>query len=114
MHSFGKKLREQREVKKISQNELARLIQAHHSAIGKYERDEVRPSIDVVIKIADVLIATVGYLIGETNDVNVLQDSTMLKRLNNINELPLKERDALLLTVDAFLRNFKTKKAYAY
>ena len=37
----------------------------------------------------------------------------MLKRLNDINELPQKERDALLLTVDAFLRDFKTKRAYA-
>lgn len=36
MQSFGEKLRERREVKKISQNELAKLIEAHHSAIGKY------------------------------------------------------------------------------
>ncbi len=112
MQSFGKKLREQREAKKISQNELAKLIEAHHSAIGKYERDEVRPSIDVVVKIADVLDTTVGYLLGETNDANALQDPVMLKRLNDINELPQKERDALLLTVDAFLRDFKTKRTY--
>ncbi|TPV31046.1 helix-turn-helix transcriptional regulator [Paucihalobacter ruber] len=113
MQSFGKKLREQREVKKISQNKLAKLIEAHHSAIGKYERDEVRPSIDVVVKIADVLDTTVGYLLGETNDADAFQDPIMLKRLNDINELPQKERDALLLTIDAFLRDFKTKKAYA-
>lgn len=113
MQSFGKKLREQREVKKISQNELAKLIEAHHSAIGKYERDEVRPSIDVVVKIADVLNTTVGYLLGETNDADSFQDPIMLKRLNDINALPQKERDALLLTVDAFLRDFKTKRAYA-
>lgn len=112
MQSFGKKLREQREAKKISQNELARLIEAHHSAIGKYERDEVRPSIDVVVKIADVLNTTVGYLLGETDDADALQDPIMLKRLNDINGLPQRERDALLLTIDAFLRDHKTKKAY--
>jgi hypothetical protein len=37
----------------------------------------------------------------------------MLKRLNEINNLPNKEKEALLLTIDAFLRDFKTKKAYA-
>ncbi|MCZ4319221.1 helix-turn-helix transcriptional regulator [Aequorivita viscosa] len=111
MQSFGKKLREQREGKKISQNELAKLIEAHHSAIGKYERDEVRPSIDVAVRIADVLGTTVGYLLGETNDA--LRDPAMLKRLNDINGLPQRERDALLLTVDAFLRDFSAKKAYA-
>ncbi|WP_430906547.1 helix-turn-helix domain-containing protein [Maribacter sp. 2-571] len=113
MQSFGKKLRERREARKISQNELAKLIEAHHSAIGKYERDEVRPSIDVVVKMADVLDTTVGYLLGETGDADALQDPAMLKRLNDINGLPQKEREALLLTIDAFLRDFKAKKAYA-
>ncbi|WP_369127539.1 helix-turn-helix domain-containing protein [Terrimonas pollutisoli] len=37
-----------REEKNISQSELARLLSVHHSIIGKYERDEVKPSIDVV------------------------------------------------------------------
>ncbi len=113
MQSFGKKLRECREVKKISQNELAKLIEAHHSIIGKYERDEVKPSIDVVVKIANSLQTTVGYLLGETEDNNALQDPLMLKRLNEINNLPNREKEALLLTLDAFLRDFKTKQAFA-
>ncbi len=113
MQSFGKKLRECREVKKISQNELAKLIEAHHSIIGKYERDEVKPSIDVVVKMANTLNTTVGYLLGETDDNNALQDPLMLKRLNEINNLPNKEKEALLLTLDAFLRDFKTKQAFS-
>lgn len=113
MRSFGKKLKECREAKKISQNELSKLIEAHHSIIGKYERDEVKPSIDVVVKIANVLNTTVGFLLGETDDNNAFQDPVMLKRLNEINNLPNKEKEALLLTLDAFLRDFKTKKAYS-
>ena len=42
METFGRKLRECREAKKLSQNELAKLIEAHHSIIGRYERDEVK------------------------------------------------------------------------
>jgi transcriptional regulator with XRE-family HTH domain len=113
MRSFGKKLKECREVKKISQNELSKLIEAHHSIIGKYERDEVKPSIDVVVKIANVLNTTIGYLLGETDDNNAFQDPLMLKRLNEINNLPNKEKEALLLTLDAFLRDYKAKKAYS-
>jgi len=48
-------------------------------------------------------------LSGETNDNNALQDPLILKRLNKINNLPNKEKEALLLTLDAFLRDFKTK-----
>ena len=113
MQSFGKKLKACREAKKISQNELSKLIEAHHSIIGKYERDEVKPSIDVVVKIAKVLDTTVGFLLGETEDNNALKDPLMLKRLNDIGILPNKDREALLLTIDAFLRDFKTRRAYA-
>ena len=42
METFGRKLWECRETKKLSQNELAKLIEAHHSIIGRYERDEVK------------------------------------------------------------------------
>ena len=82
MSSFGKKLRACREAKKISQSELARLLNTNHSIIGKYERDEVKPTIDVVKKLAEGLDTTVGYLLGETQDVNILKDPAMLKRLN--------------------------------
>lgn len=113
MITFGKKLREARDAKGISQSELARLLNTNHSIIGKYERDEVKPTVDVVRRLADNLDTTVGFLLGESEDMNLLKDPSMLKRLNEINELPSKEKEALLLNVDAFLRDFRTRKAYA-
>jgi len=113
MITFGKKLREARDAKGISQSELARQLNTNHSIIGKYERDEVKPTVDVVRRLADSLDTTVGFLLGESEDMNLLKDPSMLKRLNEINELPSKEKEALLLNVDAFLRDFRTRKAYA-
>ncbi|WP_083730570.1 helix-turn-helix transcriptional regulator [[Flexibacter] sp. ATCC 35208] len=55
MSSFGKKLRECREAKDLSHSELAKLLNTNHSIIGKYERDEVKPTIDVVKRLADEL-----------------------------------------------------------
>ncbi|MCG8321926.1 MAG: helix-turn-helix transcriptional regulator [Cytophagales bacterium] len=54
-----------REEKGFSQAELAKQIDAYHSIIGKYERDEVKPTIDVVKELADVLNTNMGYLLGE-------------------------------------------------
>jgi len=113
MNSFGKKLREAREAKGISQSALAKLLNTNHSIIGKYERDEVKPTVDVVRRLADNLDTTVGFLLGESEDMNLLKDPSMLKRLNEINELPSKEKEALLLNVDAFLRDFRTRQAYS-
>ena len=54
MATFGSKLKECRTKKGLSQTELAKQIDTYHSIIGKYERDEVNPSIDVVKKLAKV------------------------------------------------------------
>ena len=61
MDTFGKKLRAARDAKAFSQAELARQIKSHHSIVGKYERDEVKPTIDVVKKLADVLGVLSGW-----------------------------------------------------
>ena len=84
MSSFGKRLRECREAKGLSQQDLAKLLDTSYTVIGKYERDEMKPSIDVANKLAKLVDTTVGYLLGESKNTNALKDPAMLKRLNDI------------------------------
>lgn len=114
MATFGKKLRECREAKKLSQSELAKKINAHHSIIGRYERDEVKPTIDVVKKLADILNVTAGFLLGESENDNLFKDPDMLDRFKDISGLNDEDKKCLLANVDAFLRDAKTRKAYAH
>ena len=109
MTSFGRKLRECREAKKFSQAELAKQINTYHSIIGKYERDEVKPSIDVIRKLAEVLDTTVGYLLGETEDRELLKDPSMLRRLNDIAKFPEHDKNCILYALDAMINNVKLK-----
>ncbi len=109
MTTFGKKLRESREAKSFSQAVLARQIQSHHSIIGKYKRDEVKPTIDVVKKLADVLQTTVSYLLGETEDRDLLKDPSMLKRLNDIAKFPEHDKSHILYTLEAMINSVKLK-----
>ncbi len=109
MDTFGKKLREAREAKGFSQAELAKRINSYHSIIGKYERDEVKPTIDVVKKMADALETTAGYLLGETEDRELLKDPSMLKRLNDISKFPESDKFCILYTLDAMINNVKLK-----
>ena len=87
MDTFGKRLREARKSKKLSQNEVAKQLNTNHSVIGKYERDEVVPSIDVVKRLAPLLETTVAYLIGESDDDALFKNPDMLKRLKDISSL---------------------------
>lgn len=109
MASFGSKLKECRSEKGFSQTELAKQIDTYHSIIGKYERDEVKPTIDVVKKLANVLETTVGYLLGETEERELLKDPTMLRRLNDIAKFPENDKNCILYTIDAMINNVKLK-----
>ncbi len=60
MHSIGKRLANCRKAKNLSQKELAEIFNTSHTTIGKYERDEVNPSIDAVKRLADELDTTVA------------------------------------------------------
>ena len=112
MSTFGKRLRDCRKEKGLSQNEIAKILNTNHQVIGKYERDDVKPSIDVAKKLADLLNTTVAYLVGETQDNELLKDTDMLKRLKDINDLPEQDKQAILYNLDALLRDAKTRLAY--
>lgn len=107
MDSFGKKLRECREERKISQSALARLLSTNHSIIGKYERNEVKPTIDVVKKLAEQLETTVGYLLGETKDSNLLKDPVMMRRFTEVSQLPDEDKSCVYSMMDAYLAKHK-------
>lgn len=113
MATFGNKLRECRTAKGFSQTELAKQIDTYHSIIGKYERDEVRPSIDVVKKLAKVLNTTVSYLLGETKNQMALKDPSMLNRINDIIGLPEEDKNHILYTIDAMLKSVKLRNIAA-
>ncbi|MBV7532998.1 helix-turn-helix domain-containing protein [Chitinophaga sp. sic0106] len=112
MITFGKKLRECREAKGFSQQELAKQLGSAHTVIGRYERDEMTPSIEVAKKLAKILDTTVGYLLGEATHSDTFKDPAMLQRLNEINSLPEEDKRCIIYTIDSLLQNARTKKAF--
>ena len=96
-------MRECREAKGYSQKELAKLLNTSYSVIGKYERDEMLPSIKAAQSIASLIDTTVGYLLGETEQTNLLKDPKMLQRLNQISSLADEDKHCILYTLDSLL-----------
>lgn len=113
--TFGKRLRECRDAKGLSQQDLAKLMKTSYTVIGKYERDETKPSIDVARNMAKLLDTTVGHLLGETDELDVLlKDPAMLKRMNELRQLADSDRNIILYAIDGLIRDAKTRKAYAH
>ena len=107
MSSFGKKLTECRKAKNLSQKELANIFNTSHTTIGKYERDEMTPSIEAAKKLAKILDTTVGYLLGESDNADLFKDPKMLQRFQDISNLSDKDKECLLTTVDHFIKASK-------
>ena len=78
--------------------------------IGRYERNEVIPSIEVAKKIADALEVSVDYLPGKTK---MELDKQALKRPEDIAWIAPENRSFVLNLIDMALRDFKVKKAHA-
>lgn len=107
---FGERLASVRKSNKISQDELAKAIGVHAPVIGRYERGEVKPSIEVATKIAEALSVSLDYLVGHTD---LLLNKAMLNRIMEVQKLSAKDQEHLFVMMDAFLRDAKTRKAYA-
>lgn len=62
---FGSVVSELRKQKGITQTDLASQLGIHNNELGRYERNEVYPSIDLARKIADILDVSLDYLTGK-------------------------------------------------
>jgi len=108
--SFGSRISQVRKEKGMSQEQLAKALEATPTTVGRYERDEVKPSIEVAVKIAQILEVSLDYLTGSS--IDYLKDKSMLERINNILLLKEKDKQHILTTIDALIRDAKARQAY--
>lgn len=95
----------------FSQSDLAEKSQVSRVMIGKYERGEAVPSIDAAKKIADALGVSLDYLVGETSQISF--DKRTLERIQELELLEESKKQTLYDLIDTYIRDFKTRKAFA-
>lgn len=65
---FGLRLRELREKKRLSQQQLADWLGLTRSSISNYENNTQTPPADTLVRLADIYGVSVDYLLGVKND----------------------------------------------
>jgi transcriptional regulator with XRE-family HTH domain len=93
----------------LSQAALGKKIGTSGDIIGRYERNIMTPSVDVIIKISDILKVSIDYLVGKTN---LVIDKETIKRLEEINSLSEEKKQYILNHLDILIRDFKTRQTY--
>lgn len=105
--TFGQKMAFCRKEKKISQAEIGKLAGINGDIVGKYERDEMKPSIETAKKLADALEVSLDYLVGDA-ELKVLDKKTM-QRLEDIEKLPEEDKLNIFYTIDNLIKAAKLK-----
>ena len=104
--TLGEHISQLRKRKKLSQNDLGKKIGTSGDIIGRYERNEVKPSIEVAAKIADMLEVSLDFLIGK---VAIEVDSQLLKRVIEVQQMEIEDKEHILYTLDALIKSVKLK-----
>lgn len=106
LEEFSANLKKLRQQKNVTRKQLADALGINETSFGKYERGEVSPPIDKVLKMADLLKLSVIDLIGDTqySPAKIDADNKILeyryKRalyLATIGGLELKEKDGEII-----------------
>ncbi len=66
------KLKELRQIKNLTQKQVADFLKCNQTAVGKYERGELEPSISNICKLADFFGCTTDYLLGREDDYGII------------------------------------------
>jgi len=107
---LGDKISTLRKEKGLNRDEFGKMIGTSGAVIGRYERDEITPSVEIAKKMADALEVSLDYLTGSTN--YVIQDKKMLYRLELLHKINKSERERILHVMDSLLRDAQSSLTY--
>jgi len=107
--SLGSRLITIRKEHKISQTDLAEKVGIHANVLGRYERDEATPSVEVAAKLSDALGVSLDYMVGKT-DVEL--DKSILDKVIAIQKLPEEDKLHIMYSLDGLIQHAKTRLAY--
>lgn len=81
MSKFHLRLRELRNSRKLSQQELADLLGISKSSVNMYERGEREPGLDTLEAIADYFNVDMDYLTGKTSEIKTFDEMFNTERI---------------------------------
>lgn len=103
--TIGKKLRESRIARGMTQTELADELGINQSLISEYEQGSVRLHAPLVAGFAKALGVSADEILGlqKAKPNGTLKDGRFVRRLRRIEDLPIPQQEAVLKLLDGVL-----------
>ena len=109
---FARHMAELRKPRGWSQPALAEAAGTAANVIGRYERGEVTPSLDMARRIADALGSSLDYMTSERTAADPEQEKAFADRCRVAITLPAEDQQRLLDLIDILIRDAKARTAY--
>lgn len=81
------KIKELRTAHGLTQVEFAKKLSVSKQAVSNWENNNIQPSIDMLIKIADYFDVTTDYLLGRNNDNSLNTNGLSLETVAHLRML---------------------------
>jgi transcriptional regulator with XRE-family HTH domain len=109
---FPQKLKNLRQSKGWSQGQLGQKIGVDGNRISRYERGALWPSLDLMVGLAKAFDISVDYLVRSDKDMAVskLRNQELLRRIEQLDDMPEADQDALVRVLDAFIKKQRLEK----
>ena len=111
MTIFCERIRQLRKEKKISQQELAKMVDSDARQISRYESGKSTPYAETIVKIADVFDVTTDYLLIENAPRKPfrMEDKELLRHIEDMKNLTDEDKKSLYYFIDALKAKNKIK-----
>lgn len=80
---YGKRIKELRQERKLTQTDLARKLATTQSTIGKYEREELQPNVEIIVELCKIFAVSADYLLGLEDETGAKTYSAQNAYYNN-------------------------------
>ncbi len=104
--TFGQRLARLRKARGFTQTELGQLVNLSQRMMTYYERRNAWPPAHLLPRLAEILGVSLDELVGRRpiEDAPPRRHSRLWRKLRAIEKLSKRDQQALLRTIDAFLR----------
>ena len=111
--NFSDRVKELRKNKNLSQSKLGEMVGIHYTQVGRYEKGESFPSMEILRKLADALEVSTDYLMeGSSGEVALahIHDRELLHQFKQVQEMEERDQEMIKTFIDALITKRQIQK----
>jgi len=111
--NLGPKIKQLRNEKSLSLEQLAQNLDIAKSILWKYEKAQTIPSAEIIKRMAAFFEVSADYLlfdVSEKENITKITDKRLLRQFEEVDKMSDEDKDYVMKTIDLVINKNKIKK----